>query len=117
MQECADGSLVLLHDLSLSRAFPLQAAVNAGGVAMIEAATGLSLEAAAVQDLTLAQLQLLALGGRRGVHAPTLRQFLEACVACDIARPLAIEVKLLLTDAARGQLLDDVRCCYGTGGT
>ena len=63
-----------------------------------------------VQDLTLAQLQALHVGGRPGLRVPALRRFLDTCIAAGVRRPLAVEVKQLLTDAGRQQFLDTVRC-------
>lgn len=41
---------------------------------------------AVLQDLTLAQLQGLRLGGKEGVHVPTLEQFLQAAMALELHR-------------------------------
>lgn len=61
------------------------------------------------QDVTLAQLQLLHLGGREGLRAPTLRAFLSAFRAAGARRPLVVEVKRLRTDAARERLIQLLR--------
>lgn len=58
-----------------------------------------------LQDLTLAQLQSLHLGGQEGCRAPSLQQFMEACAALAVAAPLVVEVKALHSDVGRGELL------------
>lgn len=74
-----------------------------------------------IQDVTLAQLHSLHLGGREGLRAPTLQAFLSAFRAADCRRPLVIEIKRLQTDAARERLLALLRwvavcwcasCCF-----
>lgn len=60
---------------------------------------------AVLQDVTLAQLQSLQLGGRPGLRAPTLHGFMAAFRAAGCRRPLVLEIKRLLTDAAREKLL------------
>lgn len=110
VQETADGQLVLFHDLTLSRAFP-RIGPNLEPITALETTSGPPFQLTTVQDLTLAQLQSLHLGGREGLRVPTLRRFLEACAEAGVRRPLAIEVKVLRTDAARRLLLEDVR--YG----
>jgi hypothetical protein len=55
--------------------------------------------------VTLAQLQSLHLGARRGLRAPTLAGFMAALRAAGCRRPLVVEIKRLQTDAARERLL------------
>ncbi|PSC70906.1 glycerophosphodiester phosphodiesterase [Micractinium conductrix] len=107
VQETADGELVVFHDSLLTRAFPAGSA-NAAAIEQLEAGTGAPFSLLTVQDLTAAQLQSLALGGRAGVHVPTLQQFLDACDAAGARRSLAVEIKVLRTDAARQRFIDAV---------
>lgn len=109
VQETADGELAVFHDSLLNRAFPTPAVShNAAAAAQLEAATGIPFRLLTVQDLTLAQLQSLHLGGRAGLKVPSLQQFLDACEAAGAKRSLAIEVKKMLTDAARQRFIDAV---------
>jgi hypothetical protein len=62
-----------------------------------------------VQGMTLAEVKGLDLGGRAGLRVPTLQEFMEACLRCGIQRPLVVEVKVLLTDGGRAQLLHLLR--------
>jgi len=73
VQETKDSTLVVFHDRGLSRAFP----VIGPNVEAFKVA-GVDPEAAAtVQELTATQLTSLHLGGREGVHVPSLKEFLE----------------------------------------
>ncbi|KAL4428354.1 hypothetical protein ABPG75_002443 [Micractinium tetrahymenae] len=109
VQETADGELAVFHDSLLTRSFPTpRGSHNAAVAAQLEAATGIPFRLLTVQDLTLAQLQSLQLGGRAGLKAPSLQQFLDACEAAGAKRTLAIEVKQMLTDAARRRFIDVV---------
>lgn len=65
--------------------------------------------ASVVQDVTSAQLATLHLAGRRGLHAPTLKQFLTAFRESQCRRPLVVEVKGLQSDAGRQHLLQLLR--------
>lgn len=62
-----------------------------------------------VQNVTLAQLHSLHLGGREGLRAPTLRAFMSAFKAAKARRPLVVEVKRLMTDPAREHLIQLLR--------
>lgn len=109
VQETKDGELVVFHDSLLSRAFPAgSGSVNAAPTARLVQQTGIPFQLLTVQDLTLAQLQTLHLGGRSGLRVPTLQQILDACIAGRARRTLAIEVKLLRTDAARQRFIDAI---------
>lgn len=107
VQETQDGQLVVFHDACLTRAFPATKE-NTATIHSL-ANEGVDWQNATVQDLSLSQLQSLHLGGREGLRVPLFKEFLRACVAVGIRRTLAIEVKLLLTDKARQELIDTIR--------
>jgi glycerophosphoryl diester phosphodiesterase len=107
VQETADGELVVYHDNLLTRGIPA-GGINAAPIAQLEQDTGTPFGLLTVADCRLVQLQALRLGGRPGVCIPTLKQFLEACIAGGVQRSLAIEVKQLLTDAGRLKFLDTI---------
>ncbi|GAB4820990.1 hypothetical protein N2152v2_008036 [Parachlorella kessleri] len=107
IQETQDGQLVVFHDGSLVRAFP-RGGVNEVPVQQLSQA-GIDFELASIQDLTASQLQTLHIAGRQGLRVPLLRDFLRACKDAGIGRSLAIEVKLLISDTGRQQLIDDIR--------
>ena len=105
VQETKDGALVVFHDYPHinSGAFP---AIGSNIKALERLKTqGIHIETASIQDFTLNQLKTLCLGGKDGVHVPTLEEFFQACVEYDVQRTLAVEVKALKTDAARARLL------------
>lgn len=109
IQETADGELIVLHDRQLARTFP-ETGPN------IEAYRQLCQEsvrwpgtAANPKDLTIAQLRTLHVGGRQGLHAPTLEEFIRAFQACGCRRPLIVEVKALQSDIGRLRLLELLR--------
>lgn len=76
VQETADGELVLFHDPTLVAAFP-DGGPNTAAWAALRDDAGVVRATATVQECTAAQLRGLHLGGRAGVHVPTLQQFLE----------------------------------------
>jgi hypothetical protein len=75
VQETSDHHLVVFHDPVLTRAFP-DAGPNVAPLAALRSA-GVDTVAAAVRDVTLAQLLTLHLGGREGIQVPTLHAFLR----------------------------------------
>jgi hypothetical protein len=77
VQESADGGVVVFHDATLAAAFAAFAGgANAAPLRAL-AAAGVDVRDAAVRELTVAQLQSLHLGGRPGLHVPTLREFMQ----------------------------------------
>lgn len=93
--------------LVLQRAFP-HIDANCAAWTTLQA-QGIHPTHATVQDLTLAQLQSLHLGGRPGVHVPTLAGFMAACVGQGLRRPLVVEVKALRSEEGREKLLEAAR--------
>lgn len=80
-QETLDGHLVVFHDFKLARAYHhggggSSSSCNAQAAAAL-LSDGVDVLHACVQEVTLAQLQSLHLGGRKGVKAPSLKEFLQ----------------------------------------
>ncbi|MEW5303326.1 MAG: hypothetical protein WDW36_006030 [Sanguina aurantia] len=107
IQETKDGRLVVLHDAALHRGFP-PTGPNIPAIQLLQE-QGIAYDTATIQDVTASQLRSLHLGGRPGRHAPTLQEFLAACISCDLHRPLVLEVKCLVSDQGRAAFLECIR--------
>lgn len=127
IQETADQQLVLFHDDSLTRMLPDQefnrAAIDAiladGGVKARSGKSNPKYKDIQIKHLTLAQVQSLRFsekwqtGPLEGV--PTFKAFLDAVMAANFKKPIAAEVKLLISDSGRREyirLLENYRNIY-----
>ena len=97
LRETKDQEIVIFHDWDIGRLVPDTIANRAAlGVK--------SIGAIPISELTLKQIKSLKL--RDGCEIPTLEEILECGLEHQPKKPLLLEIKLLLTDAARNRMFE-----------
>ena len=121
VQETADGVLVVFHDDNIARMLPLESnqkayesILNDDDVKSRIKRKKLKPKHIGIEHLSFYQLNTLFLRGEGKQKVPSLFDFLYSAMEWKVRRPVVVEIKKILTEAGRAELVRTVSWFHHT---